>query len=102
MENISVDQLKKRMDAGEEVNLLDVRENAERAEFNIGGVHLPLGNIVSMQTEPIEDLKDKELIVYCRSGNRSMQAASFLEMMGFKNVKNLAGGMLAWQQQGAK
>lgn len=98
MENISVDQLKKRMDAGEEVNLLDVRENAERAEFNIGGTHLPLGNIVSMQTDPIEDLKDKELIVYCRSGNRSMQAASFLEMMGFKNVKNLAGGMLAWQQ----
>lgn len=99
MENISVDQLKKRMDAGEEVNLLDVREDSERKEFNIGGTHLPLGNIVSMQTDSIEDLKDKELIVYCRSGNRSMQAASFLEMMGFKNVKNLAGGMLAWQKE---
>ena len=98
MENISVDQLKKRMDAGEEVNLLDVRENSERAEFNIGGTHLPLGNIVSMQTDSIEDLKDQELIVYCRSGNRSMQAAAFLETMGFKNVKNLAGGMLAWHQ----
>jgi rhodanese-related sulfurtransferase len=45
----------------------------------------------------LEDLKDKEVICYCRSGNRSGQAAMMLESMGFKNVKNLVGGMLAWQ-----
>jgi rhodanese-related sulfurtransferase len=51
-----------------------------------------------MQVDEIEDLKDKEIILYCRSGNRSGQAAMFLESMGFTNTKNLLGGMLAWQE----
>ncbi len=50
-----------------------------------------------MQVEEIEDLKDEEVILYCRSGNRSMQACLFLEMTGFKNVKNLTGGMNEWK-----
>jgi rhodanese-related sulfurtransferase len=52
-----------------------------------------------MDTEDIENLKDQELICYCRSGNRSGQAALFLEQLGFSNVKNLTGGMLAWQEK---
>jgi rhodanese-related sulfurtransferase len=99
MENISVEELKKRMDAGEELHLVDVREPRENAEFNIGGILLPLGYVQSMQIDEIEDLKDKEVICYCRSGNRSGQACSFLEMAGFKNTKNLKGGMLAWQDK---
>ena len=99
MENISVDEVKKRLDAGERVNLVDVREPHENADFNIGGILLPLGNIQTMQIDDIEDLKNEEVILYCRSGNRSGQAAMFLDAMGFKNTKNLVGGMLAWEEK---
>ena len=102
MENITVEEVKKRMDAGEELHLVDVREPYENAEFNIGGILLPLGEIRGMQIDEIEDLKDKEVILYCRSGNRSAQAAMFLETMGFENTKNLVGGMLAWQDKFGK
>src|SRR4030095_8129007 len=99
MGTITVEELKRRMDAGEELHLVDVREPHENAEFNIGGILLPLGMIQTMQIDEIEDLKDKEVILYCRSGNRSGQAAMFLDSMGFTNTKNLTGGMLAWQQK---
>jgi len=99
MENITVEEVKKRMDAGEKLNLVDVREPYENAEFNIGGVLLPLGDIQAMAVDEIEDLKEEEVICYCRSGNRSGQACMILEMMGFTNTKNLTGGMLAWQER---
>lgn len=99
MNNITVEELKKRLDAGEKLHIVDVREPHENAEFNIGGVLIPLGQIQSMQIEEIEDLKEKEVICYCRSGNRSGQACMFLDAMGFKNTKNLVGGMLAWQEK---
>lgn len=99
MENITVAELKRRMDAGETLHILDVREPQEYAEFNIGAKLMPLGQVMSMQTDEIEDWKDSEVIVHCRSGKRSMQAGMMLETMGFKHVKNLEGGMLAWQEQ---
>ena len=99
MTNISVEELKLRMDAGEKLNLLDVRQPEETVEFNIGGIAFPLGKIQSMQTEDIENLKEEEVICYCRSGNRSGMAALVLEQLGFKNVKNLTGGMLAWREK---
>jgi len=99
MEDITVEELKKRMDAGEELHLVDVREPYENADFNIGGTLLPLGMIQTLQIDEIEELKDKEIIFYCRTGNRSGQAAMFLEMMGFENTKNLVGGVVAWQQK---
>jgi len=102
MQNISVEELKKRIDAGEKLNLIDVREPHENAEFNIGGTLLPIGKIQTMQLDEIEDLKDEEVICYCRSGNRSGQACLFLDMVGFKNTKNLTGGMLAWQEKFSK
>lgn len=86
------------MNAGEKLNLLDVREDNERAEFNIGGVHLSLGKIQMMQVELVEAWKDEEIIVYCRSGNRSGTACLYLEHLGFKGASNLAGGMLAWKE----
>ena len=99
MQNITIEELKSRLDAGENINIVDVREPHENADFNIGGTLIPLGNIQTMQIEKIEELKEKELILYCRSGNRSGQACMFLDAMGFKNTKNLVGGMLAWQEK---
>ena len=52
-----------------------------------------------MNTEAIDDLKDKEVIFYCRSGNRSGQACMYAETMGFTNVVNVVGGMLAWREK---
>jgi rhodanese-related sulfurtransferase len=97
MNVISVDELKLKMDKGEKLNLIDVREPNENADFNIGGILLPLGKVQTMQIESIDNLKTEPVIVYCRSGNRSMQAAMLLEQFGFENVTNLAGGMLAWE-----
>jgi rhodanese-related sulfurtransferase len=99
MQNITPEEVKQRMDSGEELNIVDVREPHEHADFNIGGTLLPLGQIQVMQVDEIEDLKDKEVIVYCRSGNRSGQAAMILETLGFQNVKNLTGGMLKWEEK---
>ena len=97
MQVISNAELKKRMDAGETVHLVDVREPHEHAEFNIGGQLIPLGRVQSMQTDELDDLKNSEVICYCRSGARSAQACMILEMQGFSNVKNLEGGMLGWK-----
>jgi rhodanese-related sulfurtransferase len=97
MENISVSEVRSRLQSGEKVNLIDVREPEENAEFNIGGILLPLGKIQGLEIDPIEGLRNEELILYCRSGNRSMQACLFLEMAGFNNVKNLVGGMNEWK-----
>jgi len=99
MQNITVEELRSRMDSGEKLHIIDVREPHEYAEFNIGAPLIPLGKIQTMQIEEIEDLKDEEIILYCRSGNRSGQACLFLEAMRFKNTKNLVGGMLSWQEK---
>ncbi len=97
MTNITAEEVKQRMDAGEKLKLVDVREPEERDAFNIGGIFLPLGQIQTMQTDEIDELKNDEVIFYCRSGNRSGQACLILETMGFTNVKNLTGGMNDWQ-----
>jgi rhodanese-related sulfurtransferase len=97
MQEISVQELKARMDAGEHLNIIDVREPDEYAAFNIGGKLVPLGQVMSMQIDDLEDLKDEEVIVHCQAGGRSMQAGMMMETMGFRNVKNLTGGMVAWR-----
>lgn len=99
MQLITVEELKARIDSGEKLHLVDVREPQENAEFNIGGILLPVGYIKNMQVEEIEDLKDKEVICYCRSGNRSGQACQVLDSLGFTNTWNLVGGMLEWQKK---
>ena len=102
MQNISVDELKRRLDSGEKINLIDVREPAEFAEFNIGARLIPLGKIQAMQIDEIENLREEEVIIHCRSGNRSMVACLFLETLGFQNTKNLAGGVKEWQEKFGK
>ena len=98
MKQIPISDLKKKLDLQESPVLIDVRQPEEHAVFNIGGILLPLGDIVSMQVDAIEEYRNSEVICYCRSGQRSMQACMMLESMGFTNVSNLSGGMLAWQE----
>jgi rhodanese-related sulfurtransferase len=99
MTSITVDELKQRMDKGEKINLIDCREPHEYAEANIGGKLVPLGKIQTMQIEDLEDLKDEEVIIHCRSGNRSRMACMVLDQMGFKSTVNVEGGMLEWQKK---
>lgn len=92
---ITVQQLKERLDKNENLNLIDVREIFEYEEANIGGRLIPLGELMD-EVDDLEDLKSEEIIVMCRSGNRSGKAQMLLESLGFENVLNLKGGMLAW------
>ncbi len=98
MQTITVEELKAKLAAGEKIHLVDVRESHERADFNIGGLHLPLGNIQTMQIDELEEFKNEPIYIYCRSGNRSGQACLMLEPYGFKDIINVSGGMLAWQE----
>lgn len=99
MKNITVEELKSRIDSGEKIHLIDVREPDEYAEFNIGAQLIPLGMIQSMQTDAIDDLKNEEVIIHCRSGKRSVTACLFLETLGFTNTVNVLGGVLDWQKK---
>jgi rhodanese-related sulfurtransferase len=74
--------------------IIDVRERIEFQTFNIGGQNIPLG-ILLKDPEELEDLKNKELIVICQHGLRSETARRFLLMNGFKNVRNLHGGIVS-------
>lgn len=90
-------EIKDRQAAGDtDFVLLDVREDYERSEFNIGGIHIPLGELTASFDRLMHHRED-EIVVYCRSGKRSGMAAHLLGQAGFENVRNLEGGMLAWQ-----
>jgi rhodanese-related sulfurtransferase len=96
--DITVQELKQRLEAGDNsFVLIDVREPYENSEFNIGGQLIPMGSVMGAIPE-LQAHKDEEVIVYCRSGNRSGMAKQLLVASGFTNVKNLLGGMLAWRE----
>jgi adenylyltransferase/sulfurtransferase len=93
----TVTELKARMDAGEDVFLLDVREPQEFQICRIPGTTLiPLGE-VARRTDELP--RDREIIVHCKSGVRSAKAAAYLRQQGFPRVRNLKGGILAWIDQ---
>lgn len=88
--------LKERIASGEDLVLIDVRQPEEHAEVHIpNSMLIPLGELPARLDE-LEQYRDRELIVYCRSGNRSGQACMFLNMQGFTNLVNLEGGILQW------
>lgn len=95
--DIDVQQLKARMDQGDDSYILiDVREPGEHQGFNIGGQLVPM-SIFQQAIPKMEALIEEEIIVYCRSGSRSATAKHLLQQAGFKNVRNLLGGVLEWQ-----
>jgi adenylyltransferase/sulfurtransferase len=93
---MTVQELKQRRDAGEDVFVLDVREPYEYQIANIGGTLIPQGQ-VPQRLDEID--RNREIVVQCRSGGRSQRIAEFLAQQGYPNVKNLAGGILAWADQ---
>jgi molybdopterin/thiamine biosynthesis adenylyltransferase/rhodanese-related sulfurtransferase len=92
---VTVETLKKKLDAKEDIFVLDVREPHEYPIANLGAPLIPVGSIESRITELAEH-KNDEIIIHCRSGARSQKAALVLKAAGFTNVSNLAGGILAW------
>jgi adenylyltransferase/sulfurtransferase len=90
---MTVQELKQRRDAGGDLFVLDVREPYEYQIANIGGTLIPQGEVPQRLAE-ID--RNREIVVQCRSGGRSQRIAEFLAQQGYPNVKNLAGGILAW------
>jgi sulfur-carrier protein adenylyltransferase/sulfurtransferase len=93
---LTVKELKQRIDAGEDVFVLDVREPYEYQIANIGAKLIPQNDVPKRLSE-ID--RDREIVVQCRSGQRSQRIAEYLAQQGYGNVKNLAGGILAWADE---
>lgn len=93
MEIIETKTLKKKL---HETYIIDVRENDEYEQGHIkNALNIPLGRLIRDNGSGIPH--DKDVVVYCRSGHRSMIAVQFLEEIGFRNVKNLDGGYNMWE-----
>jgi adenylyltransferase/sulfurtransferase len=93
---LTVKELKRRIDAGESVYLLDVREPWEYKIAQIGGKLIPQ-NEVSRRLSEID--REREVIVLCHAGVRSQRIAEFLKQAGYPRVANLAGGIQAWSSE---
>jgi adenylyltransferase/sulfurtransferase len=93
---ITVKELKRRMDAGEDVQLIDVREPFEYQIAQIGGKLIPQNDV---QQRLAEIDREREVVVHCKSGGRSQRIAEFLVQSGYPKVVNLAGGILAWADE---
>jgi rhodanese-related sulfurtransferase len=105
---ISPAELKAKLDAKENFLLVDVRESAEFEHGHIGGAHLVPRGIIEAAADTsypkhypqLSGARDQQVIVYCATSGRSAMAAAVLQMMGFKNVLNLAGGFTRWEAEG--
>jgi len=96
MNEITVTELKKIKENKEDFQLIDVREPSEYDAANLQGELIPLSTIPQNQDKIS---KDKKVVIMCRSGNRSGQAVRFLENLGFSNLYNLKGGILAYKAE---
>ena len=98
MPDITPAELHQRQQAGETPTVIDVRETWEHEEGRIPGaqnIHL---NSLPDKLDDLDELKDQEVIVHCKSGSRSTSAKAYLTQQGFTNVRNLVGGFQAYQQ----
>jgi rhodanese-related sulfurtransferase len=94
--DITVKELKEKLDKGEDFIFIDVREPYEYEAFNLGATLIPLGAITGAIAD-YEDHKNDEVVIHCRSGARSGMAQQLFQAAGFTNVRNLIGGVLEWQ-----
>jgi len=96
MKEISVSELNELRKSEMPYQLIDIREDFEVENVNIGGLWIPMGNI-PMEMQQIR--KDVPVIIHCKSGVRSANITKYLESQGFDNVSNLQGGIFAWIDQ---
>ncbi len=98
VKEIDVSELKNRLDAGEDLVLLDIRSAAEVQQGVLpNSEHLPM-HLIPLK---IQDLpRDRDVVLYCRSGARSYHACAFLAQQGVSNVYNLRGGIIDWARHG--
>ena len=94
MNQVTAKELKQWIDEGKDFVLVDIREDWEREAFNFGGIHIPMGSLIASLDEIP---KDKDTVIYCEKGVRSVIAVQRLEASGFENLHNLSGGVKAWQ-----
>ena|ERR1700761_2521953 len=95
MHQITPKELKQLIADGKQPLLLDVREDWEREAYNIGGMHIPMSELM----EHLGEIPQKEdVIVYCEKGIRSTILIQRLEGLGYHNLYNLSGGMKAWKE----
>jgi len=95
---IDSETLQARLSAGEELLLVDVRTPSEVAQGVLpDALHIPMA-VIPMRTNELP--KDRELVIYCRSGARSYHTCQFLAQQGFENAVNLRGGIIAWARHG--
>lgn len=95
--DINAKEMLARVESGEAMNLLDVREQIEFCTWSIGGINIPL-SVLESKLNQLEWNKDDEIIVVCKVGLRSATAKSILELNGYRNIRNLSGGLLALQK----
>lgn len=96
--DITVQELKEKLERGDDFLLIDVREPYEYEEFNLGGKLIPLSNVM-MAIPELAGHRQDEVVVHCRSGQRSAMAQQLFQASGFTNVRNLTGGVLAWREK---
>jgi adenylyltransferase/sulfurtransferase len=96
MPEITVEELKRRQDSGEDIFVLDVREPHEYQISNLGGYLIPLGDLPKRVSELDSS---REIVAHCKMGGRSAKAVDFLRQAGFTKVKNLKGGINAWAEK---
>lgn len=101
-------ELKAKLEAKEDFILIDVRESAEFEHGHIDGAHLVPRGIIEAAADtsypkhypPLSGGRGQQIVLYCATSGRSAMAAAVLQMMGFKNVLNLAGGVARWEDEG--
>ncbi|WP_144605884.1 rhodanese-like domain-containing protein [Algoriphagus algorifonticola] len=96
MEDIDVKELKERLEKKDKFLFLDVREEWEFEDDNLGAKNIPLADLPH-RLEELDSYKDQEIIIHCRSGARSGNAKKFLESKGFSQVRNVLGGIMAYR-----
>ncbi len=96
MKEITVSELKKLKDSNADFQLIDVREEHELEICEIGGLHIPMGEVMD-NLDKIS--KDKQVVIHCRSGARSGAICQALEANGYTNAYNLKGGIIAWSTE---
>ena len=97
MQQVTPVELKQWNISGREYILVDIREQWEHERFNIGGAHIPMGDLIGRLGEIP---KDQDVVLYCEKGIRSTITIQRLEGYGYNNLFNLSGGMKAWREAG--